>query len=1142
MTSYNHILNKLNRFTKKYYTKVLIKGILMFMAIGFLFFLVTLGVEYLLWLGSIGRLLLLLTLITVGMFLAYRFIITPLFLLFRIRKGISERDASLIIGKHFPEVSDRLYNLLDLAEDKNQSELLLASIEQRSKALQEVPFVKAINLKDNLRYTKYLALPILLIGLLWASGNLNTFFASYERVVNYAEAYEPPAPFRFELLTPTLNALQDKSYTIFVTTIGSVRPDAVNIAINGSEMVLQKEDDRFKYVFSPPLSETLFHFSSGEVQSRDYLLKVLETPVIEDFEMELDFPEYTLKENQILKSSGNAIVPEGTLVSWKLTAKNTERIKLVDKDTSFQFVRMGKDFSMSKSIMKNYEYGISTSNINVKDYERLDFQFKVIKDAYPTITVEQIKDSLSSNVLYYVGESSDDYKIREIKLVYYPTNSTDTKQQLSISSPNSNYDRFYYTFPSGLNIEQGIDYSYYFEVLDNDGIRNGKTSKSEIFSTVLLDADELSEVDLKTQQSLIKNLDGSLEELKKQKLELKSINQEQKEKNELNFNDQSQVKNFLNRQKVQENLMQKFSKQLKDNLNKKEEDNEMNQMLQERLERQEKEALKSERLLEELSRIADKIDKEELTKRLEDLGKKQTNSERSLEQLLELTKRYYVTEKASQLAKELDKLSEKQEILSDLNIGEDLTKKEQKKLNNSFDSLVKDLNELQKDNAKLKKPLKLKIDKEKELSVKENQENALEEIDKHQGKEESSESEQTQDTSEKVKHKQKAAAQKIKEMSEDLGSSAMGGSSGSTITEDAEMLRQILDNLITFSFKQEALFEQLEDRDEDLSQNASAVRNQKELRGLFEHVDDSLFALSLRRVELSEFVNEQITDVYYNIDKSLEDISENQFDQGISHQKYVLNASNKLADFLVNILDNMQESMKMGAGSGSGSDDQLPDIIKGQGELKEKMEGAGKAEGKNGEEGEGKEGSKGKDGEKGTKGNQHGENGEGKSGQDGKGNSGEGNGSNDQGQEQPSENELRELYDIYKEQQRLRNLLEKQLNDMMYERDRQLGKKLLKQMEDFENDLLQNGITKRAQNKVNTINYELLKLENAALKKGKKRERESTTGKEGFRNAILSKPMHLDNYRNEIEILDRQALPLRQNFQIRVKEYFKNND
>lgn len=137
----------------------------------------------------------------------------------------------------------------------------------------------------------------------------------------------------------------------------------------------------------------------------------------------------------------------------------------------------------------------------------------------------------------------------------------------------------------------------------------------------------------------------------------------------------------------------------------------------------------------------------------------------------------------------------------------------------------------------------------------------------------------------------------MKELSEDLLSASSGGGGGSSTAEDAEMLRQLLDNLITFSFKQEGLYRSLGESEMSGTVNTLSIKRQQELRELFKHVDDSLFALSLRQAELSEFVNEQITEVYYNLDKALESMAESEMYQGASYQKYVLNASNSLSDF-----------------------------------------------------------------------------------------------------------------------------------------------------------------------------------------------------------------------------------------------------
>ena len=1071
-----------------------------------------------------------------------------------------------MIGKHFSNVDDKLYNLFDFAEDKNQSELLLASIEQRSRDLDTIPFLNAIDFKENLKYAKYLIIPALVFGLIWLSGNLKSFFSSTERIVNFDTAYSPPAPFSFKLLSNDLDVLNDKDYTISVLTVGELKPEAVYIDIDGNKLLLSEVDGVYQYTLKPPFKSADFYFEANSVKSRSYRINALETPSIQNFELKLDYPSYLNRRAEVLKSTGNATFPEGTKVSWTISAQNTESITLIEKDTAIALRKNDNSFDWSKRVYSNYQYEIATSNSNVENYEKLAYEFKVVKDAFPTIKVTETKDSLNPNTFYYSGEVSDDYGLSEIALVYFSGKEPQKTERLNLKKLANNFDRFYYTFPSGLNLDVSEAYSYYFEVTDNDAIHKGKKSKSQVFSTSLLNADELKNKELESQQSIIKNLDKSLENYKEQKEKLNEINKEQKEKKSLNFNDQTQLKDFLKKQEQQENMMQKFSKQLKENLEKNEADDKMSELLKERLERQEIEAKKNEELLKELNELADKINKDDLKKRLEELGKNQQKSERNLEQLVELTKRYYVTEKAAQLAAELMKLAEKQEEAAEENLNDEIEK--QKELNEKFNELSDQMKELEKDNQDLKKPLDLSIDDTKQEDTKQDQQQATEALEKEA--QEPSNSKEKQDAGNKAANKQKAAAQKMREMSEQLEASSAGGGGGSSISEDAEMLRQILDNLITFSFKQENLYDDLSTSDVDLPQFAGSIKAQQELKELFEHVDDSLFALSLRRAEISEFVNEQITEVYYNTDKALEYMAESQIYQGVGYQKYVISAANSLSDFLANLLDNMQDSMQSGSGEGESQGFQLPDIIKSQSELSEKMKGKGKGkqgkeggekgeQGKEGQSGEGKEGQgkkpgdgeSGSDGQSGSSGN--GKNGQGQNGKtqskDGQGGQngkdGKNGGSESQGEGSesgPSEEELKEIFEIYKEQQMIRQELDKQLQDMINQGDRKLGEKLIKQMEDFENELLENGITQAGINKINTIKYELIKLQNAAMKQGEKKERESNTNQKSFDNPILTRPLQLNEDKNEIEILNRETLPLKQNYKNKVKYYFKKDD
>ncbi|WP_291867335.1 hypothetical protein [Maribacter sp.] len=1066
------------------------------------------------------------------------------------KKGINNKEASILIGKHFPEVGDTLYNLLDLDEDPNRSELLLASIEQRSENLKPIPFVNAVNFKEAFKSVKYIGIPLLLILVIGLTGNWNSYFSSYKRVVNYDLAYEPPAPFSFSLLSEDLKVLENQDFTVNIQVVGEVKPEEVYIVVEDKEMLLQEQNGEYQYTFNAPLSNQQFYFKANEVQSRIYNLEALKIPSIENFKMVLHYPSYTELPSEVMESTGNANFPEGTKVTWNVEGRNANKIEIVTKDTTVSMILKEGMHSFTKRVFTSHHYLLTTSNKNIKEFEKLSYSFKVVKDANPTIKVTQVLDSLNPNVAYFIGNATDDYKIKDLKIFCYEEGKEETVQSVVLDTPNSNYHPFYYTFPSGLQIEEGKEYRLYFQVVDNDAIHGGKTTKSETFNFTFLNRKELINKELNSQKAIISNLDKSLEKVKDQKEALQELNRDQKENKSLNFNEKKEIQDFLKNQKEQESLMQKFSKQLKDNLEKRNPDSEQNKLLQERLERQELQAKKNEHLLEELGKVADKINKEELAKKLEELGKKQKNSQRNLEQLLELTKRYYVTEKISQLANDLKALSEKQEKLSEVKKEEE-SLRSQEELSKDFNAIAKELNELKLDNEALKKPMSLDTNPKKQESIKEDQKVAKEALEE---KKEQENRESKSENQKEASEKQKSAAQKMKEMSESMeeaASSSSGG--GSSIAEDAQMLRQILDNLVTFSFKQEDLFRGMNyDRGTD-TEFGSRIREQQELRLLFEHVDDSLFALSLRREELSEFVNEQITEVYYNIDKTLENVADGRTYQGVSNQKYVLTAANSLSDFLVNVLDNMQQSMKMGKGEGDSQQGfQLPDIIKAQGDLKKKMDGSGKpGQGKpGGKSGEGKQGGQGSKG-KGKEGNNPGEgpngkSGEGNTGSDGKGKEGGnkgGEGKFGQGQGSGmSESELKEIYEIYQSQQTIRKALEEQLKDMLNSGDRKLGEKLLRQMQDFENDLLENGITQRTTSKANIIEYELLKLENATLKKGKKSERESNTSKQDFSNPINTKPSLLDNYHYETEILNRQSLPLRHIFKNRVKIYFKEND
>ena len=192
---------------------------------------------------------------------------------------------------------------------------------------------------------------------------------------------------------------------------------------------------------------------------------------------------------------------------------------------------------------------------------------------------------------------------------------------------------------------------------------------------------------------------------------------------------------------------------------------------------------------------------------------------------------------------------------------------------------------------------------------------------------------------------------------------------------------------------------------------------------------------------------------------------------------------------------------------GQGKGIQLPDIISKQKGLGDKMKQQMKGEGKAGE-GKPKPSSSGATSKEGDEGS-----------------SGEG--------------DAKAILEIYREQKQLRDALQNELNKNGING---AGQNALEQMKQIEKQLLNKGFKNEVLQRILNLNHELLKLDNALQQQGQDTKRQSETNLKSFSNPAKQLPTNLLQYINSIEILNRQSLPLRSNFNQKVQEYFNKND
>lgn len=1164
MQNYNMIEKNINSYIRKFYVNELIKGVILFITAFLFYFIISTALEHFLWLSSLGRAILFWGFIGFSLLLFVKFIVVPIAKLIRWLSGIDYTIASQQIGEHFPEVSDKLLNLLQLKEQGGNDELVLAGIEQKSNELKPIPFQSAIDLKDSFKFVKYALIPVIIIVGVVLFGKADFFSESYKRVVNYQTYYEPPAPFYFKLETENLIVNEGESLKISVKMQGELLPDNAKIEFAGQSYFLRPlGQGKFDYTIANITEDMSFKFSANGLSSKSYQVKVIKIPKILDFVMDLNYPSYTKNIDKSVQGQGSISIPEGTAISWKLKTQTTDNVEFKVNNESEVFQREGDIFKLKRQILNNLDYNISTSNANLKDFETLSYKLKVIKDQYPKITVEQKKDSVQNDLSYFRVNIADDYGLNSARIVYYEKDNLSSKKSLNLVVNAVSYQQFFYTFPNEkLGLQDGKTYQYYFEVSDNDAINGSKSSQSQIFGYREKTRFEIEDELLYQQNQSIDSLNSGLEQLKSQEKDLEDLEKLQKEKQNFNYADKQKMANFIKRQKQQREMMKDYMKSLKKSLSEfqPQKNNQEKQALQERIKNNEKMLQQNEELLKELEKYQNKLDDENLKDKLDKFSKSSKQQERSLEQLLELTKRYYVEQKAQKMAEELNKLADKQEELSE-KIDQNESKS-QDSLNKAFEDYKEDLDQLEKENSKLKQPLEINRDEIAEKLTDQAQEEAQESLEKSE--EENATQEQKQFAQQKANQQQKKASGQMKKMSKSM-SQSMVSMSAQQQSEDAEMLKQILVNLITFSKEQEKLMEDFKSINVSNPIYAKKLQRQGQLRENFEHVDDSLFALALRNPMIADNVLTKLTDIQFDIDQSLERLAETQIRLGTTSQQYVMVNANELSNMLDASLDQMNMQMSgsgqgqssgKGKGESQGSGFQLSDIIKSHEELQKQMQGSGKKPGEQsgqqpGEKQGKSSGTKGKSGQDGKTSGQKGDNGEDQGSSDG-GQQGEGenNGSGDNdegndgknskedgGQEPGLSNEMSgELYEIYKQQQQLRDQLEDRIKELGIESESQ---NLQKSLDQLEQDMLMQGFSSDVLKQMENVKHQLLKLDKAAQKQGQDTKREATTNYKNYQNkALMSDEEKTKEYFESFELLNRQQLPLQNKYQQLIKLYF----
>ncbi|MFM7730487.1 MAG: hypothetical protein ACKO6L_05580 [Flavobacteriales bacterium] len=400
LQEYNELIQKLDGCIRKYYKNQMIRGSMYTVALILGTYLFVTLLEYFGRFNIPVRTALFWLFILSASYVLGRFFVVPLLKIIQIGKVITHAQAAEIVGKHFPEVQDKLLNVLQLqsqVEAGEDNSLIEASIRQKANQLRPVPFSSAVDFRENRKYLKWVLPPVsVFLILLFAAPSILT--KPTDRLIRHGQFIAEEAPFTIQLLHPEqLQSIEENTdVTLEVSLSGEQIPDKVYLLLGGQQFLLQKENAvSFTYTLKNVTSDVAFGFEAGGYFSDQYEIRVLPAPKLIDFVAELHYPAYLNRQDESIRNTGDLVVPQGTEIAWKFTTKNAESLTLVTDQGPTTLEVDDDEASYAMRAMNSFAYTITQASSRVAIGDSMHYRMQVVPDLNPSITLQVERDSTS---------------------------------------------------------------------------------------------------------------------------------------------------------------------------------------------------------------------------------------------------------------------------------------------------------------------------------------------------------------------------------------------------------------------------------------------------------------------------------------------------------------------------------------------------------------------------------------------------------------------------------------------------------------------------------------------------------------------------------------------------------------------------
>lgn len=950
---FEEVGKRINDFKSKYFAIKIAEGLLYFVLVSTLLVTATILLEYFNYFEPFTKKSLWIFLAATIGFSSFIYFFKPIYQWWRKDKYLSDESAAQMIGKAFDQIEDKLLNIVQLRKQKEQF-IVLAAASQKYELVKSIDYNSLIDKKPIVQKGWILFGLFALIGILHFTQR-TILTDGWYRLSNYNEVFEAPAPFKFNLPQDKFQVYRGENLEIKFEISGSSIPNEVILHHSGrTQLLLADIEKKYNIRFDNLLQNTSFYLSGSGFNSRKYFIEVINRPILEDFYLEMVYPKYTGLNAEIIRNSGNIIVPEGTDISWQIRSRFTENASILwltdSIEKAFESYEAQK-FRLSHKAKKSSEYEIKLSNKEAVNKSTILYRLEVIPDKYPEIDLEIISDSTYFEMLFITGNINDDYGFSSLNLHYTMEKENGDKNagKVPISIKKESLSQRYFLEWNISDLEKVSNIkqvNFYLEVKDNDQVNGAKGSRTAVYSWKRPSEENLRKDIRISENKTEEKMSQSLAQSKELTERLKELENKLKGKRDINWQDEKMLAEVLEEKQKLEELLEELKSQNEELIEKNRKQEKQDEKLldkQEQLQQLINDLMDEETkaLYEELKKLLEENkNKDRVEDLVKKLNRKEQNLEKELERTKELFKRLKFESKLNEISKDLEKLSEEQEQLAEETNKRDSDleqmQEKQEDIQEKFEELKKSLEELDKLNQEMKRPEKMQQTKSDEIDL-DNQlqktKEKLEQKDKKGGSQE-----------------QKKSSEKMQEMAQKMQSMKMEMQMEGMM-EDIDNIRRILSNLLRASFSQENLIKEFRVVNQSDPRFVTLSQDQLKIQDDTKIIEDSLRALGERVFQIQSFVTKEIEEMKRHQEAAVDALKDRNRGRALSSQQFAMTSMNNLALLLDDVVSQMQDQMAQAMGMPQQGDQQMPspDLGQMQEELNQKIEQL-KQSGKSGRE------------------------------------------------------------------------------------------------------------------------------------------------------------------------------------------------